>query len=204
VYDKPCGPKGTPQAAWYVCAYAHAGYELPNDDGRVVAKMKADAASSGGLQSISWQSTDGANIAFTIKAGQQHMSGDWALAYARTREFSTDYSRMLRQQLVLKAMRTTLDPCKVLPRVPDLINNLGTAFWTNMPLTDASQWAGMAKYIVGASVKSITLDPATLGVKTTYINTTTWATAKDIVAHSLDSVPVATGGGSSGGGGFSC
>jgi Transcriptional regulator len=204
VYDKPCGPKGTPEAAWYVCAYKHGGYELPNDDGSVVAKMKVDAANSGGLQSISWQSTDGANIAFVIKAGQQHMSGDWALAYARTREFSTDYSRMLRQQLVIKAMRTTFDPCKVLPRVPSLVNHLGSAFWTNMPLTDASQWAGMAKYIVGGSVKSITLDPATLGVKTTYINTTTWAKAKDIVAHSLDSVPAASASGGSGGGGFNC
>ncbi len=205
VYDKPCGPKGTPQAASYVCAYTHAGYELPNDDGSVVAHMKADAASSGGKQSITWQSSDGANIAFVIQSGDQHMDGDWALAYARTREFTTDYSRMLRQQLVIKAMRITLDPCKVLPRVGDLMQHLGTAFWTNMPLqTDASQWAGMAKYIVGGSVKSITLDPATLGVNTTYINPTTWAKAKDLVAHSLDSVPAATGSGGSGGGGFSC
>jgi len=206
VYDKPCGPKGSWQAAWYVCAYAHSGYELPDDDGSVAPKMKADAAASGGLQSITWQSSNGADIAFTIKAGPQHMSGEWALAYARTREFTTDYNRMMRQQLVLKAMRTTLDPCKVLPQVPSLINNLGSAFWTNMPLTDASQWAGMAKYIVGGSVKSITLDPTTLGVNTTYISAATWATAKSIVAHSLDSVPAATGsGGSSGGaGGFGC
>jgi anionic cell wall polymer biosynthesis LytR-Cps2A-Psr (LCP) family protein len=206
VYDKPCGPKGSWQAAWYVCGYAHSGYELPDDDGTVVPKMKADAASSGGLQSITWQSSNGADIAFVIKAGQQHMSGEWALAYARTREFTTDYNRMMRQQLVLKAMRTTLDPCKVLPQVPSLINNLGSAFWTNMPLTDASQWAGMAKYIVGGSVKSITLDPTTLGVNSTYISASTWQTAKSIVAHSLDSVPVATGSGSgsAGGGGLGC
>jgi anionic cell wall polymer biosynthesis LytR-Cps2A-Psr (LCP) family protein len=205
VYDKPCGPKGTPQAAWYVCAYTHAGYELPNDDGSVVAHMKADAANSGGKQSITWQSADGANIAFVIQAGDQHMDGDWALAYARTREFSSDYSRMLRQQLVIKAMRTTLDPCKLLLRVGDLMDHIKKALWTDMPLqTAASQWAGMAKYIVGGSVKSITLDPATLGVNTTYINATTWAKAKDLVAHSLDSVPAATGGGGGGGGGFSC
>ena len=204
VYDKPCGPKGTPQAAWYVCAYTHAGYELPNDDGSVVAHMKADAASSGGKQSITWQSADGANIAFVIQAGDQHMDGDWALAYARTREFTTDYSRMLRQQLVIKAMKTTLDPCKLLPSLKKITDHLGQAFWTNMPLTDASQWAGMAKYIVGGSIKSITLDPGTLGVNTTYISPATWAKAKDLVAHSLDSVPAATGGGGGGGGGFNC
>jgi len=205
VYDKPCGPKGSWQAAFYVCAYAHSGYELPDDDGSVIPKMKTDAAGSGGLQSITWQSSNGADISFVIKAGQQHMSGEWALAYARTREFTTDYNRMMRQQLVLKAMRTTFDPCTILPRVPSLIHHLGSAFWTNMPLTDASRWAGMAKYIVGGSVKSITLDPGTLGVNTTYINATTWAQAKSIVAHSLDSVPAAaSSGGSVGGGGFGC
>ena len=206
-YDKPCGPKGSWEAAWYVCAYEHAGYELPDDNGSVVAHMKADAAGSAGKQSISWQSSDGANIAFVIQAGQQHMDGDWALAYARTREFTTDYSRMMRQQLVIKSMRSTFDPCTVLPRIPSLVNHLGAAFWTNMPLTDASKWAGMAKYIVSGSVKSITLDPSTLGnPSTTYINSTTWNTAKSIVAHSLDSVPAAGASGSSGGGGggFSC
>jgi hypothetical protein len=75
-----------------------------------------------------------------------------------------------------------------------------------MPLTDASQWAGMAKYIVGGSVKSITLDPTTLGVNSTYISAATWQTAKSIVSHSLDSVPAATGSGSGsgGGGGLGC
>jgi anionic cell wall polymer biosynthesis LytR-Cps2A-Psr (LCP) family protein/TM2 domain-containing membrane protein YozV len=207
VYDKPCGPKGSWEAAWYVCAYEHAGYELPDDNGSIVAHMKADAAGSAGKQAISWQSSDGANIAFVIQAGQQHMDGDWALAYARTREFTTDYNRMMRQQLVIKSMRSTFDPCTVLPRIPSLVNHLGSAFWTNMPLTDASKWAGMAKYIVSGSVKSITLDPSTLGnPSTTYINATTWNTAKSIVAHSLDSVPAASASGSSGGGGggFSC
>lgn len=76
-------------------------------------------------------------------------------------------------------------------------------FWTNTLLTDASQWAGMAKCMVGGAVKSITLDPGTLGFNTTYINSTTWNNAEDIVAHSLDSVPTASGGGASGGR-FSC
>ncbi len=213
VADYPCGPKGTFQSKWRVCdlnpgapagssSKVHYGYEVPEDSPTVIAHMIADAAQSGGKQSISWSS--GADIAFTIKAGAQHMDGDWALAYARTRIYSSDYDRMMRQQLVLKSMRNTLDPCTLLPQIPSLVNNLGTAFWTNMPLGDASQWAGMAKYIVGANVKSITLDPKTLGTNTTYINATSWATIKNLVAHSLDNVPPVSASGGGGGSGFSC
>ena len=86
-----------------------------------------------------------------------------------------------------------------------ILDDVGTAFWTNLPLSDASRWAGIAKYITGEGVKSITLDPSTLGSGGTYINPTSWAKAKSIVAHSLDTVPAAAGaGGGSSGGGFSC
>jgi anionic cell wall polymer biosynthesis LytR-Cps2A-Psr (LCP) family protein len=202
VYDQPCGEPGTWEAAkWKPCNLnpPHDGYSVPDDTGAVIPHMKADAAKSGGMQEITWNA--GPDIAFSIKAGKQHMDGDWALAYARTRVYTTDYDRMLRQQLVLKSMRTTLDPCTVLPRVPGLISHLGDAFWTNLPLTDASQWAGLAQHIFGGNVKGLTLDPATLGTTSTYINPTTWAKAKDLVAHSLDGVPAGTGGGSGGGGG---
>jgi anionic cell wall polymer biosynthesis LytR-Cps2A-Psr (LCP) family protein len=213
VSDYPCGPAGSWAAKWRVCdicgstcamaSRIHDGYELPDDNGAVIPQMIADAAASGGKQSITWQMSGGSNIAFVIKPGPQHMDGEWALAYARTRIYTTDYDRMLRQQLVLKAIRNTIDPCTILPKVPSLLNSLGSAFWTNLPLADATQWAGLAKGITGGNVKSITLDPATLGVNTTYINPTTWARAKSIVAHSLDTVPAASSSGG-GGGGLGC
>jgi anionic cell wall polymer biosynthesis LytR-Cps2A-Psr (LCP) family protein len=214
VSDYPCGPTGSWAAAFRVCdicgstcamgSRIHDGYSVPDGTGAVIPKMKADAAKSGGMQSITWNGT--ADIAFVIKAGAQHMTGDWALAYARTRVYTTDYDRMMRQQLVLKSMRTSFDPCTILPRVPSLLNHMGDAFWTNLPLTDASRWAGMAKYIFGGNVKSITLDPSTLGVSGTYINTTTWNKSKSLVAHSLDGVPAGSsgGGGGGGGGGLGC
>jgi anionic cell wall polymer biosynthesis LytR-Cps2A-Psr (LCP) family protein len=215
IVDYPCGPTGTWASKWRVCDLApgdpkgsenkiHNGYEVPDDTGAVIDHMIADAAKSGGKQTITWH--QGANIAFSILPGVQHMDGDWALAYARSRIYYTDYDRMMRQQLVIKAMRATFDPCTVLPKIPALINHLGSAFWTNLPLTDASRWAGMAKYIVGGNVKTITLDPATTGASYNYIDSTAWAKVKNIVAHSLDSVPAATGSGgpSTGSDGFTC
>lgn len=207
-YDGPCGLKGTWAAKYRVCSLSppHGGYPISSPS--VLPHMIADAAKSGGKQKITWQGNGGYDIGFVVSAGQQHMDGDWALAYARTRIYTTDYNRMLRQQLVLKSLRTTLDPCTVLPQIPSLVKHIGTAFWTDMPVSEgASQWAGLAHAIGGGDVKSIALDPSTLGVKTTYINATTWAKAKAIVAHSLDSVPAASASGGSGSGtgsGFHC
>ena len=218
VFDEPCGPAGTWQNKWHYCQYAHNGYSVPTGV-TGVQRMIADAASSGGLQSISW--SQGQDIAMVIKAGQQHMDGDWALAYARTREFSDngDFDRAARQQAVLKALRTDLDPCKFASpgNVLSLLSTLSDipyAFNSDMPITnpqDLQEWASLAKRILGGNVQSLVLDPATTGQPTVTasgipypaLDTTSWARIKSIVAHSLDNVPVATPSGG-GGGGSSC
>jgi anionic cell wall polymer biosynthesis LytR-Cps2A-Psr (LCP) family protein len=216
VFDEPCGPAGTWQNKWHYCLYAHNGYSVPTGVAGV-QKMNADAQNSGGLQSISW--SQGQDIAMVIKAGQQHMDGDWALAYARTREFSGngDFDRASRQQLVLKALRTNLDPCKfasagnVLPLLSTLAD-IPFAFNSDMPITnpaDLQEWASLAKRILGGNVQSLVLDPATTGqgnvtvggILYPAVDGASWATIKSIVAHSLDKVPAAP---SSGGSSSTC
>jgi len=207
VYDEPCGPAGTWQNKFHYCAYAHNGYSVPTGV-TGVQKMIADAKNSSGLQSISWQ--QGQDVAMVIKAGPQHMDGDWALAYARTREFTNggDFNRAGRQQLVLKSLRTDLDPCKFASpgNVVSLLSNLSDipyAFNTDMPITDPQdlqEWASLAKRILGGNVKSLVLDPTTTGqsyltiggISYPAVDATSWARIKSIAAHSLDSVPAAT------------
>jgi anionic cell wall polymer biosynthesis LytR-Cps2A-Psr (LCP) family protein len=219
VYDRPCGSSGTtwaqpgPWGKAYVCAGdVHSGYAVPGDFSNV-QKMIDDAANSGGLQSISWHGSysskdDKTSIAFTIKPGLQHMDGNWTLAYARTRKFApgADFGRMKRQQLVIQAMRKTFDPCTILPKVPGLIQHIGDAFNTNLPIADAPQWAKLGQRILGGNLKMIVLDPASTGESFIAgypaIDGTSWAKIKGIVAHSLDSVPAATSGGN--GGGLGC
>ncbi len=41
---------------------------------------------------------------FSVKAGQQHMDGETALKYARSRHSTSDFDRSARQQLILKAL----------------------------------------------------------------------------------------------------
>ena len=216
VFDEPCGPAGTWQNKWHYCLYAHNGYSVPTGVAGV-QKMNADAQSSAGLQSISW--SQGQDIAMVIKAGQQHMDGDWALAYARTREFSGngDFDRASRQQLVLKALRTNLDPCKYASpgNVLTLLSTLADipfAFNSDMPITNPAnlqEWASLAKRILGGNVQSLVLDPSTTGqgnvsvggILYPAVDGSSWATIKSVVAHSLDKVPAAP---SSGGGSSTC
>jgi LCP family protein required for cell wall assembly len=70
-----------------------------------------------------------------IKAGKQKMSGATALAYARSRHQSSDYSRMRRQQEVLVALRKQVQPCTVLADLPKLLKavkgTLKTTFKTD-------------------------------------------------------------------------
>jgi polyisoprenyl-teichoic acid--peptidoglycan teichoic acid transferase len=69
-----------------------------------------------------------------IPAGQHHFDGHTALAFARSRHQDTDYDRMWRQQLTLKALRAQLDPCTVLLRLPELLDIAKDSLWTNMPV----------------------------------------------------------------------
>ena len=149
---------------------------------------------------------DGRNITIDIKPGQQHMDGFTALAYARSRHQDSDYGRMSRQQAVLIALRAQLNPCSLLPKVPDLIGALGSAFWTDMPIGDAPTLVALAQRIGTSNVKSIELVPAVTGNTVGFLTIPRWMTVRDIVAHGLDGVPPAGGGGSGsgGGGGLSC
>jgi anionic cell wall polymer biosynthesis LytR-Cps2A-Psr (LCP) family protein len=51
-----------------------------------------------------------------IEPGKQKLDGHHALWFARSREFSSDYERMIRQRCVQTAMVKQLDPATVLTR----------------------------------------------------------------------------------------
>ena len=150
---------------------------------------------------------DGRDITIDIKAGQQHMNGFTALAYARSRHQDSDYGRMGRQQAVLMALRKQLNPCSLVPKVPSLISDLGSAFWTDMPIEDASALASVAQKVGVENVNNVEMVPAVTGNPVGFLNVPRWMTVRSIVAHGLDKVPASSGGGSgsgSGGGGLGC
>jgi LCP family protein required for cell wall assembly len=150
---------------------------------------------------------DGKDITIDIKAGQQHMNGLTALAYARSRHQDSDYGRMGRQQAVLIALRKQLNPCSLVDRIPKLIGDLGDSFWTDMPIGDASALASIAQKVGVENVNNVEMVPSVTGNPVGFLNVPRWMTVRNIVAHGLDKVPASSSSGSgsgSGGGGLGC
>ena len=76
-------------------------------------------------------------ITFHIDAGLQHLDGDTALKYARSRHSTSDFSRSLRQQLIImgikdKVLNSGLD----LKMVPELYSQYRAYITTNVSLQE--------------------------------------------------------------------
>jgi len=72
------------------------------------------------------------NIYLRIDAGQQHMDGRIALAYARSRHSSSDPARMSRQQTLLLAIRDALG-VETIFNAPALFDAARSTAWTDLP-----------------------------------------------------------------------
>ena len=143
---------------------SHTGYFVPTGlDG--VQKMKDLAAGSGGGLTMIPVPGHPYDVGFIMRTGTYHMNGEWALAYARTRIYTNDASRSLRQQELLRYIKKDLDPChfasvgNVLPLLGAL-QAIPQGFNTNMDLTNGDNlqaWAAMAKKVLGPNVQELVL-----------------------------------------------
>lgn len=95
---------------------------------------------------------------FYLAAGPQHLDGNTALKYVRTRNVDDDYGRAGRQQQVIRAaaekvlradMITTL-----LPKLPQLLMTIGNTIETDVPIATQIE---LANYMSGKSVQVHTL-----------------------------------------------
>ena len=67
---------------------------------------------------------DGSYVMTVIPAGTQTLDGDLALAYARSRTGSNDYSRMARQRCVITAVAEQADPLSLLARLGEVLETI--------------------------------------------------------------------------------
>lgn len=119
---------------------------------------------------------------FTLKKGWQHLDGETALKYIRTRHEPTgDFARMARQQKVLIALRerlSSLHPLWDLGIIFDVWKTVTGHFYTNLSFQNIKTFWKMAKNIDLEKIEFKTLDPPTgllipdhalLGNETAYI-----------------------------------
>lgn len=99
------------------------------------------------------------NITVSFAPGWQHLSGHFALAYARSRHQDSDYGRMARQQLVLRALQSQLEPCILVSRIPELLDLAKANFWTDLPVSQLPDLFALADRTDAAGISSVTFVP---------------------------------------------
>lgn len=104
---------------------------------------------------------------FSVKAGYQHMGGDLALQFVRSRYTTSDFDRAARQQKVMLALRdktlnvgTLTNPAKI----SALIDAIGSHARTDLQLHEIKKLAELAKDIDASKVINKVLDTAPDGL----------------------------------------
>ncbi|MCA9833220.1 MAG: LCP family protein [Thermomicrobiales bacterium] len=93
-------------------------------------------------------------------AGWQHMDGQEALIYARTRHQDGDTSRSARQQQVLLALRDQHLSADLITQLPQLITDFGGTVRTDISITDAIKLAQLALEIPNENIEQLTVTGA--------------------------------------------
>lgn len=96
-----------------------------------------------------------------FRTGLQHMDGQTALRYSRTRHDDSDFGRSVRQQQVLTALRQQAVGLNLLTKAPRLVQELGDTVRTDMSPTDVLALAKLGTEIKSENIRSFNLLEAT-------------------------------------------
>jgi len=99
---------------------------------------------------------------FYLAAGPQHLDGETALKYARTRHGNSDYDRAQRQQVLMFAIRDKVLDLNMMPtlvqKAPALYANLKDSMDTNLSLEQMISLAGLAQDIPKENIRTGIID----------------------------------------------
>jgi LCP family protein required for cell wall assembly len=123
------------------------------------------------------------HIYVDIKPGCQLLKGRLALAYARSRHQSDDYSRMRRQQTVLIALAHQVDPIALLPRVTELLDIASDNLWMTLRREDIRSLAALAAKVEPGRIRAFQFSPPTYPE---FLSTKSIATIRDVAASVFD------------------
>jgi LCP family protein required for cell wall assembly len=90
--------------------------------------------------------------------GWQHMNGERALKYARSRMSTSDFDRAKRQQMILVAIRDQALNLNLLPKLPTLAATLASNVKTDMTMEEMAELAPLAPQIDTANINSVVLE----------------------------------------------
>ena len=100
-------------------------------------------------------------------AGMQHMDGERALEYARSRMSTSDFDRANRQQLILLAIREKALSLNLIPKLPTLAATMMDTVKTDINLEEMLELAQLGPQIDLSSIKSVVIKkPMVYGFRT--------------------------------------
>ncbi len=97
-------------------------------------------------------------ISIYIPAGVQHMDGETALRFVRTRHADSDFGRTRRQLQFLMAMRDQALKLNILPKAPSLISQFRDSIKTDMSANEILSMARLASQIESDKIISRSID----------------------------------------------
>lgn len=104
------------------------------------------------------------DMSTVFSAGCQHMTGNQALLYSRTRYDSNDYGRMAKQRLVQQALLEQLEPLKVLLKFQEIASRGGEYISTNIPQNQVAGFVELGLKIKGKPANTLELVPPVVDV----------------------------------------
>lgn len=99
-----------------------------------------------------------------IEAGQQHMDGDTAQWYARSRYTTNDWDRMRRQRELQQAILAQFTPAKVLSRFEQVAASGSAMVETDLPVAQLSRFFDLMLLAKEQSLTAVELTPEGEGV----------------------------------------
>ncbi len=108
---------------------------------------------------------DGGLTRLVIEPGMQHMDGEQALSYARTRHQDTDYARMGRQRCVIEAAMDQMTPTDLIINFPTIAEVIKRTVSTDIPLDLLPELVALYPKIDREEIVSIRFIPPTYHLK---------------------------------------
>ena len=102
---------------------------------------------------------DGKRQRLFIPAGIQHMNGQQALDYARSRKSTSDFERAARQQRVLVSLREQLNIGEAIKNIDVLAQAIESSIKTDIPVDLVPNLLGLADRIGSRSIRSVIFTP---------------------------------------------
>lgn len=159
------GAKAMMETASEILGIAMQAYVIVdmNNFSKLIDLVGGVKVNAGGWVPISGQATDnnGGHLPPEgwIAPGLQTLNGYQALWYARSREWTTDYARSLRQQCVVQSLVKQMDPLKVLTKFAELAQAGTQIMESDITTEQLSTFLDLALKSQNQAAKRLTLGP---------------------------------------------